>query len=57
MVALVQEMPEVLRPYVQARAQVRRMFDEYSTRFVATWQPAPMPAGWNEPPARREVGR
>lgn len=56
MSALVQELPTELRPYVQARAQVRDMFDRYAARFVESWQPAPMPEGWCEPPARREVG-
>lgn len=56
MTALVQELPTELRPYVQARTQIRRMFTDYAARFVDRWQPAPMPEGWNEPPARREVG-
>ena len=56
MTALVQELPTELRPYVQARALVRDMFERYEARYVATWEPAPMPAGWSEPPARRVVG-
>jgi hypothetical protein len=57
MLADVQEMPEALREFVAARNHVRRMFDDYRARFVTAWTPAPMPAGWNEPPARRVVGR
>ena len=57
MIAQVQEMPEAMREFVRARRQVRAMFDAYAARFVATWAPAPMPKGWNEPPVRRQVGR
>jgi hypothetical protein len=53
---LVQELPTELRQYVQARTQVRDMFAAYAARFVDPWQPAPMPEGWCEPPARRKVG-
>jgi hypothetical protein len=54
--ALVQELPTELRPYVQARALVRDMFERYEARYVATWEPAPCPDGWREPPVRRVVG-